>query len=1176
MKHLARGLWLALLAVPLWSGAVELPSRRYQLPIDPGAQALQTPVLNAEKALAEDALADKGAPLRYAILHKASVSLADRSKFAVGRWSTVDAEHDLWRTRIDAPGAVSIDLALAPFHLPEGAEVWLSDAAGRLVRGPYTAADNPKFGEFWTPYVPGDVAYLEVLVPKARRDELQLGIKSVQQAYRSIESGESPFAKSGSCNVDTICPQGDNYREQINAVARYSISGGLCTGQLMNNTAQDGKRLFSTANHCISSQADATSLVAYWKYESPTCRATGSTESGTPISTSGNSVVQTGGATLLATYQPADTTLVELNTAVPSAANPFWLGWDRGTTVPSAAVSIHHPSGHEKRISFENDPLLNSDVAPAGVPGSKHWHVQGWDQGTTEQGSSGSVLMNPQKRLIGVLSGGAASCSFNFDDYYGRLNVAWEGGGTAASRVRDWLDPGSTGATGIDGKSTCAKPTVALSLGTANPTTDAEITINAAISGGTGPYTLDWDVDADGLVDRHVTGVAGNTLLAPRYPSRRNTTVSLVVTDATGCVASTAELSLGVRGPQLSAAPNGAATQACGDGDANIEPGEIWNVPVRVSNTGEDAMNDGLAVFSGGSAPGTSSGGGGVSDGFGYRALASASSSSCRYQPVDMSAAGSLVPTQGPHGSFPANDEGFVAGLAVGGAAPFRFYNSDLSTLMMSTNGYLSTNVADGGDDYRPVCGIDNFQGVVDGRIQALHRDLAIQSGGSMKHRHFDSCPRAADAGAASQGCTVFEWRGMGNVASGGGVSGNAVFQTILYDQSFEIVHQYISADPDSGATAVIGQQSPDEVHRLNYKCSVSNAAPTGTSVCFFHPSALPADLAEAKVHIVSGAATLGDVATGGGQDVTVKAYIDPAAQCGARAAVSFLGGVDDYAYSFAPSKVLDVAMPASGNCQVATQCAAQLQGFGTPPAGGVYFNTARPGNGQNIFSIGSTFSTAWFTAKPDRTPVWYLNVGPWNPNFSQATTDIRKFTRTSSAPFAVTSTSRGTAWYARGDDDSGYVNAWYLDGVWGGEKQTRFYSTADLPTPNHTGGWANANESGWGLVIDEHRVLGADSTGILSYLYDGQNEPRWTIADRPNTETTQTHSVYSVHCPSCPYFPNLGTNPQVVGTISRSYQSQTTGTFDVNFTWPASFGGTWNRTSFPLQLITPPLSPSP
>lgn len=209
-------------------------------------------------------------------------------------------------------------------------------------------------------------------------------------------------------------------------MTRYSVTGGLCTGQLMNNTAQDNKRYLSTANHCISTQSAADSLVAYWKYESPTCRTPGSTESGTPISTSGNSIVQTGGATLRATYQPADTTLLELNTAVPSAANAFWLGWDRSDAVPASAVAIHHANGDEKRISFENQPLLSSDTGPAGVPGNKHWHVTGWDLGTTEPGSSGSVLMNPQKRLVGVLSGGAASCSFNFDDYFGRLNVAWE------------------------------------------------------------------------------------------------------------------------------------------------------------------------------------------------------------------------------------------------------------------------------------------------------------------------------------------------------------------------------------------------------------------------------------------------------------------------------------------------------------------------------------------------------------------------------------------------------------------------------------------------------------------------------------------------------------------------------------------------------------------------------
>ena len=59
MKHFTRVLWLATLNIPLLVAAAELPSRRYQLALDPAAQSVQTPPLNAEKALAEDALADK-------------------------------------------------------------------------------------------------------------------------------------------------------------------------------------------------------------------------------------------------------------------------------------------------------------------------------------------------------------------------------------------------------------------------------------------------------------------------------------------------------------------------------------------------------------------------------------------------------------------------------------------------------------------------------------------------------------------------------------------------------------------------------------------------------------------------------------------------------------------------------------------------------------------------------------------------------------------------------------------------------------------------------------------------------------------------------------------------------------------------------------------------------------
>lgn len=1177
MNVCIRGLLLAALSFPLLALATELPSKRFNLPIDPGARSLQTPLLNAEKALAEDASADKGRPLRYAIMHKVAVDALASDKYAIGRWTDVDAEFVLWRARIDAPGAVSIDLALKPFHLPEGAEVWLTDAKAQVRRGPYTAADNPQSREFWTPYVPGDIAYLEVLVPKAHRDQLELQIHSVQQAYRHIESGDSPFAKSGSCNVDSICPQGDNHRSQINAVGRYSVAGGLCTGQLINNTSRDNKRYFSTANHCVSTQSDANSVVVYWKYENPTCRSPGSAQSGTSISTTGNSIEQAGGALLRATYAVADTTLLELNTAVPTAASPFWLGWDRTENPVPSAVGIHHPQGHEKRISFENDALVISNNSPSGVPGDQHWQIIDWDLGTTEQGSSGSVLMNPQKRLIGVLSGGGAACGNSQSDYYGRLSVAWEGGGTAATRVKDWLDPGSTGATTLDGLGTCTPPTVALSLNTANPNADSPVSLTANISGGTGPYTLSWDVDNDGIEDRRVSGVTGSNTLAPRYPERTGTTVKVTATDASQCVGSST-LALNVRAPVLAAATNGAASQSCGDGDANVEPGEIWNVPVRVTNTGDDAVNDGFAVFTGGSV--AAIGSGPVrSDTFGYRALASATSPACRVQAIDMTSASSLTLTRGPHVSAgtSASDEGFVANLAVGGSTPFKFYDQNISSLMMSTNGYLSTNGADGGDDFRGVCGVDQHQGVIDGRLQVLHDDLVVQAGGSLKHARFVSCPRPSDVGNASQGCTVFEWRNLERFGTNGG-AGNNVFQAVLYDESFEIVYQYLTADSVAGATAVIGLQNSSESVRFDYTCDVANSAPANTATCFFHPTALPGGLVSSPVHVISPASDLGNLAVAATRDSTVQAYVSPTAICGTRATVSYLGSVDDFAYSFAPTKVLDVSMPTSGNCQVATQCAAQVQGYGSAPQpGGMYLNPTRGGNGQNLFNIGNVITSAWFTGKADRTPVWYLVNGSWNPAYAQATAAIQKVTRTSVSPFTTEVAVVGSSQFTRGDDDAVYINTYEIGGRWSGDKLVRLFSPTAVPNPNHSGGWYAPSESGWGLVIDEHRINNQDATGIVSYIYDAANEPRWALSEAFNSAgNTLAQNVYLVHCPYCPNFEDFGSFPLPAGNLTRSYQSQTTGMLNSAITFPAPLGGSWNRNALPIQMLTPPPSPIP
>jgi len=75
-----------------------------------------------------------------------------------------------------------------------------------------------------------------------------------------------------------------------------------------------------------------------------------------------------------------------------------------------------------------------------------------YDIGTVEQGSSGSPLLDQNRRTIGQLFGATNRDVFGnpvdrcliTDGLYGRLDVSWNGGGTAATRLRDWLDPMDT------------------------------------------------------------------------------------------------------------------------------------------------------------------------------------------------------------------------------------------------------------------------------------------------------------------------------------------------------------------------------------------------------------------------------------------------------------------------------------------------------------------------------------------------------------------------------------------------------------------------------------------------------------------------------------------------------------------------------------------------------------
>ena len=119
--------------------------------------------------------------------------------------------------------------------------------------------------------------------------------------------------------------------------------------------------------------------------------------------------------------------------------------------MPQATFSAHHPAGDEKMLTLNDDALTTTNHCVDGGPSGTHWLVRDYESGTTEGGSSGSALWDTGTHMIvGYLTGGGAACSSPINDCYGKLAVGFDGA-SAASRLKDWLDPGNTGTRFVSG-----------------------------------------------------------------------------------------------------------------------------------------------------------------------------------------------------------------------------------------------------------------------------------------------------------------------------------------------------------------------------------------------------------------------------------------------------------------------------------------------------------------------------------------------------------------------------------------------------------------------------------------------------------------------------------------------------------------------------------------------------
>jgi hypothetical protein len=433
----------------------------------PGVQPLSTvehhemPWFDVEALRAEDAERERsGVPVaRIGKVLQVEYTL-DNS----GTWEILEDGSRLWRIRVSSPGALSLSISLERFDLPDGARFWVHAADGSGVQGPYTKKNRNALGGLQTAVVLGDELVAELHL---REDsEGNLVIHSVNHGYRGFGERKAEFSdKRGWCNINVVCPQGDPWRDQIRSVARIEtrdsqfIYGG--TAQLVNNTAEDLTPYLLTAGHLFDPEI-AHTLVAYWNYQTPGCDDV----------TGGNLSQNQSGASMVARWcgeknvydlcpGESDFMLLKLDQQPQPSFNVYYAGWDARDRIPDSTTTIHHPAypgerdtPSEKSISSDYDrPTITSLFDTVSPGDGRYLRVADWDEGTTEVGSSGACLFdNATKRCVGNLSGGAAACGYDLDDWYGRFHAHWTGGGTSETRLSDWLDPHGNDTLFLDGK----------------------------------------------------------------------------------------------------------------------------------------------------------------------------------------------------------------------------------------------------------------------------------------------------------------------------------------------------------------------------------------------------------------------------------------------------------------------------------------------------------------------------------------------------------------------------------------------------------------------------------------------------------------------------------------------------------------------------------------------------
>ena len=423
---------------------------------------LPTPDLQALRR--EDAILDqdKSNPYRFGAAIPVDIDLTNS-----GEWTVLKNGDNMWRLNIASPGSHTVNFYFDWFDVPAGAVLHIYNDDRTEAMPPLTSGNMNDYKTLATFPMNGDNVWLEYIEPAAVAGQGRIDVATYVYGYRTIGANQAQNSAkalndSGACNVDIDCDitpadgPGDALNQAKENVKKSEgmvvVNGatGICSGALINNTANDGTPYFLTANHCLGSET-SWAYRFNWRSPNPSCATT------TP-STNGTFDQTASGGVLRAANSNSDMALMEINDTAFFAANPdvVFAGWDRSTTaVPTAYFGAHHPSGDIAKSFTHDGSGFRQTTSFNGDPNTAVWRLPDYSYGVTEPGSSGSPLFNQDGRIVADLSGGAAACNGTNDnnqfDIWGRFDVAWgTGAGPNNTRLEPWLDPQGTGVIFLD------------------------------------------------------------------------------------------------------------------------------------------------------------------------------------------------------------------------------------------------------------------------------------------------------------------------------------------------------------------------------------------------------------------------------------------------------------------------------------------------------------------------------------------------------------------------------------------------------------------------------------------------------------------------------------------------------------------------------------------------------